>query len=198
MHLYKKLTRFKKKLLTIWFWLSSNTKSHCSFGAHVCLVFLLRNHFSSFTFLLCLGNQINVVCLGWVLFWLSCCGSSSLNNSRNPSKWGEALFLASLLDPSGSHISSPFICPLFPFSFCDSNYPLAKKHPTILLSPSAIYKEQSVAFALINIYVRLRQTRSNVVRLSCERLIYMCFFHRSHSPLFLWKMLNSPTLVQWA
>ena len=159
-------------------------------------MFLLRNHFSSFTLLLCLGNQINVVCLDWVLFWLSCCEASSSNTGRNTFKRGEALFLTSLPDPSRSHISSPFTCPPFPFSFSYSNYPLAKKHSMILLSPSAIYKEQPVAFILINIYIRLRQTRSNPVRLSCERLIYVCFFCRSCSPPFLWKTLNSPELVK--
>lgn len=162
----------------------------------MCLVFLLRNHFSSFTFLLCLGNQINVVCLDWVLLWLSRCEANSSNNGRNPPKWGEALFLASLPDPSRSHISTPFICPLFPCSFSDSNYPLAKKHSMILLPPSAICKEQPVAFILINICIRLRQTRSNPVRLSCERLIYVCFFYRSCSPPFPWKTLNSPKLAK--
>lgn len=136
------------------------------------------------------------MCLDWVLFWLSCREANSLNNGRNPSKWGEALLLTSLPDPSRSHISSPFICPLFPFSFSDSNYPLAKKHPMTLVSPSAIYKEQPVAFILINIYMRLRQTRSNPVRLSCERLIYVCFFCRSCSPPFLWKTLYSSKLVK--
>jgi len=41
----------------------------------------------------------------------------------------------------------------------------------ILPSPSAVYKEQPVAFMLINIYIRLRQARINPVRLSCESLI---------------------------
>lgn len=136
-------------------------------------MFLLRNYFSSFTFLLCLGNQINVVCLNWLLLWLSCCKASSSNNGRNPPKQGELLFLSSLSNPSRNHISSPFICPLFPFSFSDCSYPLAKKHPMILPLPSAIYKEQPVAFILVNIYIRLKQTRSNPVRLSCERAVYV-------------------------
>lgn len=156
-------------------------------------MFLLKNHFSSFTFLLCLGNQINVVCLDWVLFWLSCCEDSSSYNGKNPSKWGVALFLSSLPDSSRNHISSPFICPLFPFSFSYCNYPLANKHPIILLLLSAIYKEQPGAFILINIYFRLKQTRNSPVKLSGERLI--CVFScRSCSPLFLWKMLTSHKL----
>lgn len=156
-------------------------------------MFLLRNHFSSFTFLLCLGNQINAVCLDWVLFWLSCCEDGSSYNGRNPSKWGVALFLTSLPDSSRNHISSPFICPLFPFSSSDCNYPLANRHPIILLLLSAIYKEQPGAFILINIYFRLKQTRNSPVRLSGERLIYV-FFCRSCSLLFLWKMLTSHKL----
>lgn len=161
-------------------------------------MFLLRNHLSSFTFLLCLGNQINVVCLDWVLFWFSCYEDSSSYNGRNPSRWGVALFLTSLPDSSRNHISSPFICPLFPFSFSDCTYSLANKHPIILLLLSAIYKEQPGAFILINIYFRLKQTRNSPVRLSGERLIYVCFFCRSCSPLFLWKMLTSHKLEKSA
>lgn len=157
-------------------------------------MFLLRNHFSSFTFLLCLGKQINVVCLDWVLFWLSCCEDSSSYSGRNPSKWGVALFLTSLPDSSRKHISTPFICPLFPFPFSAYNYPSANKHSIILLLHSAIYKEQPGAFILINIYFRLKQTRNSPVKLSGERLIYVFFSRRSCSPLFQWKMLTSHKL----
>lgn len=158
-------------------------------------MFLLRNDFSSFTFLLCLGNQINVVCLDWVLFWFSCCEDSSSYSGRNPFKWGVALFLTSLPDSSRNHISTPFICSLFQFSFSDCNYPLANKHPVILLLLSAIYKEQPGAFILINIYFRLKQTRNSTVKLCGERLIYVLFSCRSCSLLFLWKMLTSHKLV---
>lgn len=165
-------------------------------------MFLLRNHFSSFTFLLCLGNQINAVCLDWVLFWLLCREDSSSHNGRNPSKWEVAVFLTSLPDSSRNHISSPLICPLFPFPFSDCNYPLPNKHPIILLLLSAIYKEQPGAFILINIYFRLKQktwskqteARNSPVKLSGERLICVLFSCRSCSPLFLWKMLTSHKL----
>lgn len=127
-------------------------------------------------------------------YWLSCCEDNSSDSGRNLSKWGVALFLTSLPDSSRNHISTPFICPLFPFSFSDCNYPLANKHPIILLLLSAVYKEQPGAFILINIYYRLKQTRNSPVKLSGERLIYMFFSCRSCSPLFLWKMLTSHKL----
>lgn len=139
--------------------------------------------------MLCLGHQVNTACLECVLF---CCEAQVM---AGICAHGRRLCLSLAFLTSRSHISSSFIGPLFPFSFCDTNCPLAKRHPMLLLSPSAIYKEQPIAFILINIYIRLRQTRSNPIRLSCKRLIYVCFFFKSCSLLFLWKTL-SPKLVK--
>lgn len=157
-------------------------------------MFLLRNHFSSFTFLLCLGNQINVVCLDWVLFWLSCC-EARIIAGIHPN--GEKLFFSPVfLTPLEATFLPLLFVPSSPFPSLIPITLLAKKHPMILLLPSAIHKEQPIAFILINIYIRLRQTRSNPVRLCCEGLICVCFSCRSCSPLFLWKTLNSPKLVK--
>lgn len=124
MHLCKReacTQTFENKLLTICFWLQSHVQEVIALSDLICVLCFPWGIISLHSLFYCLGNQTDV-CLFWVHIWVS--EASSPNNGRNLSKWGKALFLANLTDPSEATFFPFYLSPL-PLSFSDLNYPLA-------------------------------------------------------------------------